>query len=243
VWVGGGLFVFSLALGAAFALGRAQRVREGAAEAPSSLSQPSAASTPPGARPAANSRDPSTILDPAACPKGKVLIDTASGKAIHCAGTGDTKTESWLQTLGTIAKDPGAIPSKKTSRIEPSTAGGVAWDGNTIYEYDLPPLKDVTLTVYDGDKTQFGLHFDAPPTFTPRQLASSVRELCDLGDVQVYALGDGVFASSQVKVERGENGRRSVEILSATELKREVAVHVRVGGKPPSSLDKLLCPA
>jgi hypothetical protein len=178
----------------------------------------------------------SAPLDPSSCPKGKVMIDSATGKTVHCTGTADTTGAVWLSTLAQITHDPkGSKPKKVTPD---STENSVRYDYAAI-----GPFSVVMLSVYGGNASRWMLATksttDAAKDLSPK---GSLTRLCRKGIATWYEIPDGPLAASFVSIgDRDREGMIDVTVWSREEMQAEKASDEARGAPKAATIRDRIC--
>jgi hypothetical protein len=192
--------------------------------------------------PSASTAAATTTIDPASCPKGRVMIDAATGKAIRCTGEVTAgPVPAFVNTLAALAGNPKAVKPKKVEHDQTNEENS--------YEYAFAPFSAVTLAVSDSSAARWT--FDVKGRgFNGEDLGprGAVKKLCQKGVArfktlaQWYRIDGGPLAGAYAATWEPDASTIGGMIVSADEMRAEMEHEVTLGLARPPSLDKYVCP-
>jgi TPR repeat protein len=170
------------------------------------------------------------------CPKGQVVIDTNTGKAIECTGVASAASPAWLVSLGRIVRDPKGAKPSAVDKTDPNEVS---------YTFALPPFSEVVLTVHGRDPAQWDLGLTSTSIGAKGLAASGApTRLCRMGISTWYAIeeGDGPLGGSFASAaDPDTNGNVTILVVSAQLAALEKARDEAKGAAPTRSIRESLC--
>lgn len=188
------------------------------------------------ARTAAGDEPVPAMTDPAACPKGRTVIDTNTGKAIECTGPSGAASPAWLLSLARIVRDPKGAKPSAVDKTDPNEVN---------YGFALPPFSEAILTVFDRDATRWDLALKSTSIGAADLSAKRApTRLCGMGLAEWYAIeeGDGPLGGAFASVAAPDtSGSISILVVSPKRAAAEKARDEAKGTAPTRSVRESLC--